>query len=77
MRETGAFRYDAFISYRHVAPDAAIAERLHGVLEQYLVPRVLVRQGLPRRLTRDKGVRITTMTPCRGSPNGHQRSHPV
>ena len=52
MRETGTFRYDAFISYRHVAPDAAIAERLHRVLEQYVVPRVLVRQGLPRRLSR-------------------------
>jgi WD40 repeat protein len=46
------FRYDAFISYRHVEPDRDWAKWLHTALETYRVPRELVRKGLPRRLTR-------------------------
>lgn len=44
--------YDAFISYRHADTDRFFAERLHRLLEAYRVPRALVRQGIPRRLTR-------------------------
>ncbi|MGD9688329.1 MAG: TIR domain-containing protein [Phycisphaerales bacterium] len=46
------FRYDAFISYRHVEPDRRWAKWLHGALETYRVPRELVKQGFPARLTR-------------------------
>lgn len=46
------FRYDAFISYRHVEPDRGWAKWLHGALETYRVPRALVKKGFPARLTR-------------------------
>lgn len=45
-------RYDAFISYRHVEPDRSWAKWLHGALETYRVPRQLVAEGYPKRLTR-------------------------
>lgn len=32
-------KYDAFISYRHIPRDIAIAEQLHKLLEHYRVPR--------------------------------------
>ncbi len=50
--EGQAFRYDAFISYRHVEPDRKWAKWLHGALETYRVPRELVAKGFPKRLTR-------------------------
>lgn len=30
--------YDAFISYRHIEPDASIAEKIHQKLERYHIP---------------------------------------
>ena len=39
------FRYDAFISYRHVEPDRAWAKWLHGALQTYRVPEQLVANG--------------------------------
>lgn len=35
------YKYDAFISYRHVSPDKEIAERLQKKLESYNPPRAL------------------------------------
>jgi WD40 repeat protein len=43
--------YDAFISYKHVEPDAQVARWLQESLESFRVPRELVReQGYPERL---------------------------
>ncbi|MGA8222926.1 MAG: toll/interleukin-1 receptor domain-containing protein [Candidatus Acidiferrales bacterium] len=47
-----SFHYEAFISYRHASPDDKIAEALHRALEEYVVPRSLVKRGFPRRLSR-------------------------
>lgn len=33
------FKYEAFISYRHVEPDAAIAEAIHKMVETFKVPK--------------------------------------
>lgn len=33
------FKYDAFISYRHVEPDATIAARIHSLIESFNVPK--------------------------------------
>ena len=47
------YRYDAFISYRHVEPDRRWAKWLHATLESYRVPKRLVKEkGSPRRLRR-------------------------
>ena len=46
------YRYDAFISYRHVEPDRGWAKWLHGALETYRVPKQLVAKGYPKRLGR-------------------------
>lgn len=47
------FRYDAFISYRHVEPDRQWAKWLHKALETYRVPPKLVaKKGVARRLKR-------------------------
>jgi len=55
-RETaaeGEFRYEAFISYRHVEPDRTWAKWLHTALETYRVPAKLAAdRGLPRRIGR-------------------------
>lgn len=49
----GSFRYDAFISYRHVEPDRTWARWLHTSLETFRVPAGLARErSLPRRLSR-------------------------
>lgn len=37
--ESKKFKYDAFISYRHIKPDADIAEKLHSLIENYKVPK--------------------------------------
>lgn len=42
--------YKAFISYRHMEPDKAIAARLQKELERFRVPPYLVKQGYPSRL---------------------------
>lgn len=52
MNNNEIFFYDAFISYRHVHPDKAIAEKLHGLLENFKTPKTLVQKGLPKKLTR-------------------------
>ena len=35
--------YDAFISYRHLEPDAFVAGSLHKILESYKLPGNLVK----------------------------------
>ncbi len=42
--------YDAFISYRHVDPDAWVAEKLARRLENYRIPRSLQKQVGRRRM---------------------------
>src|SRR4051812_6322427 len=47
------FRYDAFISYRHLEPDRRWAKWLHRALETYRVPRrLVVQQGAAPRIGR-------------------------
>lgn len=47
------YRYDAFISYRHVEPDRRWAQWLHAALETYRVPKKLRQQlGVPARVRR-------------------------
>jgi len=47
------YRYDVFISYRHVEPDRLWAEWLNTALETYRVPGRLVKErGLPKRIER-------------------------
>ena len=46
------YRYDAFISYRHVEPDRSYAKWLHKALETYKVPKDLVEKGFPARIKR-------------------------
>ena len=36
---SGEYKYDAFISYRHLSPDKPIAERLQKLLEAYVPPK--------------------------------------
>lgn len=48
-----SFRYQAFISYRHVEPDRTWAKWLHASLETFRVPQALATsRGLPPRLGR-------------------------
>jgi WD40 repeat protein len=55
-RESAAideFRYEAFISYRHVEPDRRWAKWLHTALETYRVPQRLVKErGIAPRIRR-------------------------
>ena len=44
------FKYDAFISYRHLTPDKPIAERLQRLLETYTPPKGLRNGDAPRKL---------------------------
>lgn len=51
------YKYDAFISYRHLNPDSFVAEQLHRMLETYVLPKKLQKQlGIKRlkRIFRDK-----------------------
>ncbi len=50
MGET--YRYDAFISYRHVEPDRKWAKWLHKALETFKTPKVLVKKGIAPRIKR-------------------------
>ena len=53
MSEQGtAFRYDAFISYRHKDLDRTWAKWLLESLETYRVPKALVKQGFSPRIQR-------------------------
>ena len=51
------YKYDAFISYRHLEPDSFVAENVHKLLENYKIPKKL-RKSLGRkrinRIFRDK-----------------------
>lgn len=47
------YRYDVFISYRHLEPDRSWAQWIHTALETYRVPHKLVKErGFPRRIGR-------------------------
>ncbi|MFY9263745.1 MAG: TIR domain-containing protein [Actinomycetaceae bacterium] len=49
------YKYNAFISYRHVEPDFAIAQELHTLIETYKAPKNLaVRQHDNFRVFRDR-----------------------
>ena len=50
--ESSTERYDAFISYRHTESDRRWATWLLESLEKYRVPKALVEQGFPARITR-------------------------
>lgn len=43
--EERRYKYDAFISYRHIKPDMIIAEKLHKAIETFKVPRALRADG--------------------------------
>ena len=43
--ETKKYKYDAFISYRHVEPDQSIAARLHTMLETFTLPKNMRKKG--------------------------------
>ena len=49
-------KYIAFISYRHLPPDSAIAEKLIKDIEQFVIPKSLRKNGLkkPGKVFRDK-----------------------
>ena len=47
-----SYRYNAFISYRHVEPDRSDAVWLHKALETYKIPKELVKQGYQAKLKR-------------------------
>ena len=38
-------KYIAFISYRHMPLDMAVAKKLHGLIEQYVIPKELRKDG--------------------------------
>lgn len=42
------YKYDAFISYRHLEPDGFVAENVHKLLENYRIPKKL-RKSLGRK----------------------------
>ena len=45
-------RYTAFISYRHLTPDAEVAQKLHRMIEAFSVPAGLRKKTGVRRLGR-------------------------
>ena len=42
------YKYDAFISYRHLEPDSFVAENVHKLLENYRIPKKF-RKSLGRK----------------------------
>jgi len=46
------YKYDAFISYRHTDPDAAVAERLHQLLETYRIPKNIAKATGKKKVER-------------------------
>lgn len=46
------YRYDAFISYRHLEPDSFVAENVHKLLENYKIPRKLRKSLGNRKINR-------------------------
>lgn len=47
-----SYKYNAFISYRHIEPDKSIAERLSRLLEGYKAPRALSGKHTLRNINR-------------------------
>ena len=45
-------KYTAFISYRHAAPDEAVAKRLHTLIENYGIPREIKKARRLKRMGR-------------------------
>ena len=43
------YKYDAFISYRHTPQDAAVAKAVHRLIEEYVIPRPLRKNGKKHR----------------------------
>lgn len=52
MQGKEIFKYDAFISYRHTEPDKTIAEKLHRMLENFKVPKSLIKKGIQKKVGR-------------------------
>ena len=46
------YKYDAFISYRHTMLDAAVAERLHRLLESFKIPKSIAKSIGKKRIQR-------------------------
>ena len=46
------YKYDAFISYRHTIPDAAVAEKLHRLLETYRIPKSIAKATGKKKIQR-------------------------
>ena len=46
------YKYDAFISYRHLNPDSFVAGQLHRMLETYVLPKKLQKQLGKKRIKR-------------------------
>ena len=44
--------YDAFISYRHIEPDASIAEKIHQKLERYHIPKKIRESSSKKKISR-------------------------
>ena len=56
MTEQKNYKYKAFISYRHIQPDASIAQAVHTMVETFKVPKELQIDGKqsPFRVFRDR-----------------------
>lgn len=56
------YKYTAFISYRHVEPDMSVAEKIHGLIETFKVPKEFYVDGVaPKfRVFRDREELTTT-----------------
>lgn len=46
------YKYDAFISYRHISPDNMVAQSLHVLLEKYVLPKKLRTGNSEERIRR-------------------------
>lgn len=46
------YKYDAFISYRHLEPDSFVAENVHKLLENYKIPKKLRKSLGLRKINR-------------------------
>jgi hypothetical protein len=42
------YAYEAFISYRHKDLDGKVAKVIHGLIENYKLPKQLLKEGYPR-----------------------------
>ncbi|PKK39304.1 WD-repeat family protein [Clostridiaceae bacterium JG1575] len=55
-REKESYKYEAFISYRHLEPDATVARKIHEMIETFPLPKEFQREGnaKPFRVFRDR-----------------------